>query len=135
MDYGEVHSCEPSSTCTFSTLIPSPTMDTSSLPATKSMKIQKSGHIYDQCIREVEHGVVSSASRGMAKEATSFYKRLAYPFSQQKGTRTTADFTRFSLTYTKSLSLPHPLSSRSPLFVLLIIFLLHCVMSISVLCI
>jgi len=48
--------------------------------ATGNMKLRKK-RAYEQCIREVEHStftpLVFSATGGMEKETTTFYKRLA----------------------------------------------------------
>ena len=64
----------------FSTHMPHPTDKLRFLLATEDMRTFKK-RAYEQCIREVEHAsfapLVLLATGGMARQATSFYKRLA----------------------------------------------------------
>ena len=52
------------------------------------MRTPKSAHIYEACIREVEHGtftpLVFSATGGMADQTIVFYKRLASLLSEKR---------------------------------------------------
>ena len=86
----EDDSSAPSSTCAFSTLMQPKTVDASSLPATESTKIQKSGHIYEPRIREVEHASFTPLlPLGGWQRRLPLFTRGLHSFLQQKGSRPT----------------------------------------------
>ena len=76
---------------------------------------------YEQRVREVEHAsftlLVLSASGGMAREATNFYKNLASKLAMKwnQSYSTTISWLRCRLTFSLYITIRHPVYPRIPL--------------------